>query len=79
MPTINDTLTVLLEGITGQTGLTLNDQMARLEDLNYVIPPRTATDPVNPPIGATWTNTTDGKVKQMTAGGTREIDTIPIP
>lgn len=75
---INDTLKVLLEGITGLTGLSVNDQLARLADLNYVIPPRTETDPVNPPLGATWTNTTDGKIKQQTAAGVREIATDPI-
>lgn len=75
MPSINDIIIEWLRDVTGIEGLSINDQLARIVDLDYMIPPRTATDPVNPPIGATWTNTTVGQVRQMTAQGIREVET----
>lgn len=79
MPSINDILYAWLQDVTGLQGLSINDQLARIVDLNYMIPPRTATDPVNPPIGATWTNTTTGKVMMMTAQGIEAVSTEPAP
>lgn len=77
MPSVNDVLMAFLEGVTGLTGLTLNDQLARLADLNYIMPPRTVADPANPPLGATWINTTEGKMKTMTAAGVQYVTTAP--
>lgn len=79
MANINDVLKAFLEAVTGLTGLSLNDQLQRLGSINYVIAPRTETDPIDPPIGAEWTNTTTGERRAMTAAGIQRVVYEPIP
>ncbi len=76
--TLNDTLHAYLTAITGLEGLTTNDLLKRLGELDYVLPPRVAGDPVNPPLGATWINIVVGEKREMTAQGVRKSATDPI-
>lgn len=77
MAYVNDTLKAWLEAVTGLTGLTINDQLARLEDLNYMIPPRVEGNPTNPPLGAVWTDTITGEIRMMVAGGIKKVADEP--
>ena len=77
MPSINDNLNAFLESVMGLTGLSLNDKLARINDLNYIMPPRVTADPVNPPLGAVWVNTVTGELLMQEAAGKRKVADEP--
>lgn len=80
MPTVNDVLKAWLDSMTGMTGLTTNDQLMRLAELDYIIPPRVEGNPSNPPLGAVWTDTITGEIRMMVAGGIKKVaDEPPTP